>query len=64
MIRRGNKWIFITTCCHYYHALPIVFTLPIKKKLFSNYQILSAKSRFLALQSLDILKFSAQSLQT
>ena len=62
MIRRGNKWIFITTCYHCYHALPIVFTLPIKKKLFSNYQILSAKSRFLAFQSFNILKLSAQSL--
>ena len=33
-------------------------------RLFPNYQILSTKSRFLALQSLDILKLSAQSLQT
>ena len=64
MIRRGNKRISITTCYHYYHALPIIFTLPIKKKLFPNYQILSTKSRFLTLQSLDVLKLSAQSLQT
>ena len=35
-----------------------------KKKLFPNYQILSTKSRFLALQSIDVLKLSAQSLQT
>ena len=34
MIRRGNKRIFITTCYHYYHALPIVFTLSIKENYF------------------------------
>ena len=54
----------------YYHLLPLLPRLAnrlyasYKKKLFSNYQILSTKSRFLAFQSLDILKFSAQSLQT
>lgn len=30
--------------------------------LFPNYQILSAEPRFLALQTFDILEFSAQSL--
>ena len=34
MIRRGNKRLFITTCYHYYHALPIVFTLPIRRNYF------------------------------
>lgn len=29
-------------------------------ELFSNYQILSAKSRFLALQPIDVLELSAQ----
>ena len=54
----------------YYHLLPLLPRLAnrlyasYKKKLFPNYQILSSKSRFLAFQSLDILKLSAQSLQT